>query len=259
MDPPAGPPGLDPVGSMSDRFALMLHDRVVDLERQVAALQPKPTDPRVRVLGSRRAADSGAVFVRTRSSWDVDLGEWAAQVLRTLGGLADTRWDVWCCQHWSVGFVTRPYVLEALIQRGDGEPADVASAAHAHLDALHGMLEPLRLHRTIAVEACAATSPAWFAESIRVAGAAKGRAVLYTWDPRARAVVRQDVAEGGGAGAPSDPGPYMVWTWLHGWLASQLEATDVWHPHSLNAHTLARELMDRLLFMGGVEVQQFGE
>lgn len=257
MAPPAAmpPPGpqLDPVGSPSDRFALMLHDRVVDLERQVAALQPTPTDARVRVLGSRRAADTGAVFVRSRSSRDADLGEWAAEVLRTLGGVADTRWDVWCCQHWSVGFVTRPYILEALIQRGDTEAADVASAAHAHLDALHalhaqhdqhdqhGMLEPR--HRAIAVEACAVACPKWFAESIRAAGAAAGRAVLHSWDPRARAVARQDIGQPDGTLAPSDPGEYAAWTMLHGWLAAQLEATDVWHPHSLNAHALGQQLV----------------
>ena len=245
VDPPGSPPAapLDPVGSMCEKFALMLHDRVVDLERQVAALQPKPLDPRVRVLGCRRTADSGAVFVRARSGWDVDLGEWAGEVLHTLGGLANTRWDVWCCQHWSVGFVTRPYVLEALIQRGDGEAADVASAAHAHLDTLAGMLEPLRLHRTIAVEACAVTCPPWFAESIRAAGAARGRAVLYTWDPLVRGVTRQELNEGAGTLAPAHPGEYAAWTMLHGWLASRLEATDVWHPRALDAHALGQQLV----------------
>ena len=237
---------LDPVGSEADRFALMLHDRVVELERQVSSLRPSPLDRRVTVLGSRRQSDSGAVFVRARCAWSADLTAWAAGVLAALGARDDTRWDVWCCQHWSVGLGSQPYVIEALVERsGAGTPADVAGVAHAALDALLDLLRPHDLGHTASVEACAVASPSWFAESIRAAGAteAGGAATLHTWDPRAGAVVRQAVDRA--HVAPGDA-EYRAWTLLHGWLACQMEATEVWHPRALSACGLGQQLVSAL-------------
>lgn len=234
---------LDPVGgSANDRFALMLHDRVVDLERQVSALQPRPLDRRVTVLGSRQRSDSGAVFVRVRSAWNADLTAWADGVLASLGAREDTRWDLWCCQHWSVGLPSRPYVVEALVERSGAAPADVAIVAHAALDAILDLLRPHDLGHTASVEACAVSCPAWFAESIRsAAGGATG--TLHTWDPQAGAVVRGPIDRT--HVAPGDA-EYRAWTLLHGWMACQAEATDVWHPRAFNACALGQQLVSAL-------------
>lgn len=236
------PPGLAGEGTAGERFALMLHDRLVDLEAHVAGMRPAPLDACVSILGSGRRSDTGAVFVRARSARDVDLEAWGGALVAALGGVVPTRWDAWCCQHWSVG--SGPYVLETLVQRsGHDRPADVAQVAHVALDALRALrAEPL------AVEACAVRCPAWFAESVRAASAASRRAALHSWDPQAGVAVRQDANDGDEVltgGAPGDPA-HRAWCMLHGWLAAQVEATEVWHPHAPNASALARQLVAAL-------------
>lgn len=235
------PPMLDsPRGSAKDKFSLMLHDRVVDLERAVYdRLLPCAPDARVRLLGCRTTSESGGVFVRARGAWNVDLREWAGQVLAVLGRRECVRWEVWCCQHWSFGFATEcPYVIEALIGRSGG-PEDVTRVAHAALDALQHCLKPVGLHHSALVEACATWCPAWFARSIKVAAA--DRQALYAWDP-----VTRTVAADGEEEEPEGPRERAAWTMLHGWLASQMEVTDVWHPRSLNSAVAGATLVEAL-------------
>ena len=227
---------LEPVGDVQQHFALMLHARLVDLETEVRALRPASLDPRVRLLGTATTADSGAVFVRVRSRRHVEFDPWCEAVLRRLAA-TDTgvRFDAWCCQHWSLAADDRPYVVEALVERSCG-PADVAKVAHAALDATPGGL----------VEACAVVCPRWFAESIRCAATtvADPPPVLHTWDPEAGAVVRHGMEDETGAGGT--PGQVAAWTLLHGWLASHVERTDVWHPRALSASATAVELIKAL-------------
>jgi hypothetical protein len=233
---------LGAVGTMQERFALMLHDRVVDLERAMSALAPRALDPAVTLLGGRARADTGAVFVRVRGGIDAETDAVAARVLGALGGVDDTRWDAWCCQHWSCLLPHEPYVLEMLVQRSGAGGVDVARVAHAALDAVRGLLEP-RLARAVSVEACAVRSAAWFVESIRAAGLAMGEDTLYTWDPRARETVCSAAAGAVDETGSSDAGDHRTWVMLHGWMASQLELVDVWHPRALSAPAAGQELV----------------
>lgn len=213
--------------SVQDRFALMMHDRIVELEGDVKALKQRAPDPRMNLLGSAKVAESGGVFLRLRAPRRLDSHEWASQLLRALRP-GDDRYDVWCCHHWSIG--PQPFVAECLVQRSG--PLDVMVVAHAALDACGAECPETR------VDACAVANPGWFAESIRTAAAA-----LHTWDPVAcKAVVVQPPE-------PEEvrtPGESMAWTLLHGWLACHTERADLWHPRALSAPKMATDLVAAL-------------
>lgn len=237
---------LRPVGSAQDAFVLMLHDRILELERSLAALAPKPVDPRIRLLGKSEWSDNGAAFVRVRSPWGADTAAVAGKMLQVLGDVDPTRWDAWVCQHWSCLLDSDPYVVEILVQRGGSGGVDVVRVAHAALDAVRALADGA----DASVEACGARCPAWFIESIRTAGHATGRAVAHAWDPATRAAsTAEDPPDAehpadaeDPADASSDSAGHKAWTMLHGWMASQVELTDVWHPRALNAAANGQEL-----------------
>jgi hypothetical protein len=236
--------GLAAVGPVQEQFALMLHDRLVDLEHTVSKLVQAPLDPALRVLGASRSSDSSAAFVRVCSAVDVDMGDVCRAVLESLGALhGGTRFDAWSCQHWSCFLDATPYVLELAVQAsGLPQCLDVATVGHAALDAVRAALRRLRRDRDVSAEACPIRCPAWFAESIRVASAASaGRAVLHTWDPLSRATTSADVTDS--AEILDDPD---TWLMLHGWLARQVELTEVWHPKAPSAAACAVQLATRL-------------
>lgn len=237
---------LQPVGStLQESFALMLHDRVVELERAVTALAPRPLDPAITLLGTDRAAATGAAFVRIRSALSVETHRVASRILASLGGGDATRWDAWCCQHWSCLLHRDPYVFEMVVQRSGTDPLHVDRVAHAALDSMRELLRPFSLHHTVGVEACACKCPAWFVESIRTACVAVKQATLYTWDPRAETVVASDVSDIDETGT-QDASDHRAWVMLHGWLASQVDVTDVWHPRALSATAHGLELVGTL-------------
>lgn len=241
----AGPPkdALAPVGSAADHFALMLHDRILALEREVGALAPKPMDPRVSLLGTRTQSDSGAVLVRVHSATALKLDAWCQAMLSTLGGTDSSRFDVWCCQHWSLGKEVTPFVTEALVEKWYYPGAlSVPSIAHAALDACTAESISGEPGGALHVEACAVTNPHWFAESIRSATEDEG-AVLRTWDPRAKRVLSSPCTSETGT---ATDGELRAWRLLNGWLASRTEVTDVWHPKALSASTAEIELVAAL-------------
>ena len=229
-----GPEGLwSPEGTCRDTFALMLHDRVVELEAKVASLEPPARDPALLVLGASTVSDGGAVFVRVQSGMYAEQGAVLDAVLRRLGALDPTRWDVWACQHWSCLLAQRPYVLELLVQRASpARTADVVAVGHAVVDAVR---EVTGDGKDLGVDACAVRSALWFIESIRTAS---GGACMRAWDPAAGGVVRCDCGQEEGE---EDEPRRRAWTRLHGWLAEQVECTDVWHPRAPSAASAAAD------------------
>lgn len=213
---------LEPVASADQRFVFMLHDRIVKLEQEVEALRPRPLDSRVRVLGS--GGPGAAVFVRVFLEHAIaDVNGWMSRVLHNVTRTDDnTRYDAWCCHHWSLA-PARPFVIECLFQRSGRDAADVSVVAHSALDA----------SEDASVEACSVASVQYFAESLRAAGGSS--AVLHTWDPRAKCVLTQDISDLSEAPA-HDPRQLRVWMMLHGWAASMIDHhADVWHPRALSA------------------------
>lgn len=225
-------------GDVKDAFALMMHDRLVELERVVAGLHV-PTDPRLKTLGTRTKAEKGSVFVRIRSKEALDPGAWASRTLAALGK-DETRWDVWVCQHWSFAHSDYPFVTEALIERSGGEPVGVAAVGHVALDC------------AAPVEARAEAAPVvchqWFEASIRSASA-----TTYCWDPVHRGTV---TVNAGQHKAAMEPVEDRAWTLLHGFLANVVEVADLWHPQALNASSASSQFvsffMTHVLLFHGV-------
>lgn len=238
--------GLEPSGSAADMFVLMLHDRLVSLERDVAAMAPVATDPAVTLIGSAVNSDSGAVFVRARCSSPVNNDRWCEKMMAEVARVDPARLDVWCCQHWSMSHSrgNGVYIAEALLERWyTPRGMSVSDVAHAALDALRGEGQ-----EDAKLEACAVTNPRWFAESIRSACEASSEgAVLRTWDPEAGSMVRSACTSEDGSSTAAET---KAWTMLHGWLATHTERTDVWHPRSLSAHSAGNQLMSTLAKLG---------
>ena len=226
---------LEAVGSAADAFALMMHDRLLALERDVAALLPKPLDPAVTILGTKTRSDLGGVFVRARCTQPVDLDVWARETMRRITVVDPARIDMWCCQHWTTGYGTSgpTYMAEALVERWyTPRGMCVSAAAHAALDALRAAG-----HEGVALDACAVTNSRWFSESIRAA-ADGGAGVLRTWDPDAERMVTSPMAS-----ESSSANESKAWTMLHGWLAMHTEVTDVWHPRAHSAASAGIQLL----------------
>lgn len=203
-------------GDVKDAFALMMHDRLIELERVVADLKSS-VDPRLRLLGTRTKADTSSVFVRVRSSTAVAVAAWAARVLAGLGR-DGMRWDVWACQHWTFAHHEHPFVTEVMVQQSGGEPVDVAMVGHVALDASPSDAR---------VEAAAVMCPEWFEASILSASPTS-----FCWDPLHMGMVTTTTAESPRA---LDPVADKTWTLLHGYLAHAMDVADVWHPKALNA------------------------
>lgn len=257
--------GLAPRGgSVQDEFALMMHDRILALERDVQSLlADAAVDPRVRLLGASTRSESGGVFVRVMTAAALDIEAWCEGMLRLLGGTDASRFDVWCCHHWSLGRDDMPFITEALVERwySPGGVA-VARVAHAALDAA-ARVRGGSMASKVAVEACGVTNPRWFAESIRTAAEFPGAraALLRTWDPKARCVVTSPAPDAIWDGRDWDARG-RAWAMLHGWLASHTEVTDVWHPRSLNAATSATGLvscLERLLETQAAQAAHAGQ
>lgn len=227
-------------------FSLMLHDRLMAVERDLARMAPVPADPAIAFIGTATTADSGAVFVRARCPAPVNVDRWCERMMGQVSRVDPARLDAWCCQHWSMahGRGNGVYILEALLERWyTPHGMSVTDVAHAALDALRG-----EGHEDTRLEACAVTNPRWFAESIRSAceSSAEG-AVLRTWDPESGGMVRSPCTSEDGSSSLAET---KAWVMLHGWLATHTERTDVWHPRSLIAHSAGNQLMSTLAKLG---------
>lgn len=243
---------MEPIGTDQEKFVLMLHDRLVELESEVKDLRPRALDPRVTLLGTHERSQSGSVFVRLYTSWNVDLGQLCAATLGILGPLDNTRYDMWACQHWTFADTPTPFIIEMVVERsgggGPGGGLEVAKVAHAALDSLMSLTAKL-LRVTASADACALHSPTWFAESVRVAAATGQRqATLHSWDPSCQKVVTQDINDIDETGTRT-PSQYLAWTMLHGWMAHQMAPTDVWHPRGLSNSKCAIDIVSAI---GGI-------
>lgn len=220
--------------STRDEFALMLHDRLLELEAKMSALEPAATDPDLRVVTSSGVAST--VFVRVRSTAAVDPAAVARAALTALGHRdGDARWELWSCQHWSCLLSGQTHVLECVVQRSNvGCPgdADAVVVGHAVLDAVK------RECPDASAETYVPRCSHWFEESVREAGGDH----VHAWDPRVKDVVSYVDSDSDDDDHPTR----RVWIKLHGWLASQLEATDVWHPKALMTESAGVDLVSAL-------------
>lgn len=228
--------GTSPRGSAGELFALMMHDRLVELERQVALLRLPDTDPAITLVDC--PSGSPGVYVRLHAAAEVDLDAWAAALVRRLGALWAGRCvEVSSCQHYGLDGT---FVVEGLVVAADHagvHPADphttVAQAARAAMDAVVtdcGAELAGQAPHDERVLACGVLSREWFAESL---SAANPLGKVWSWDPEAR----EAVADANSLWIRDDG-----WSMLQGWLAHNRERVDVQHPKALHAQIEARRL-----------------
>lgn len=208
-------------GSASEMFALMLHDRIVELERQLASMHIPAPDPRIDLVVGE---DSQDVFVRLRCSREIDTDAWASDVCRRLGSLWSCALDVVTCQHFDID---KTFVVEAVVCFDTKK--SVAKIARAAMDAVTD--DALATSVEHPVVASAVMSREWFVESVRAASGDHARVV--SWDPRHKTVEKDSLDIW-----IEDDG----WCMLQGWLAHNREPLEVLHPRALQAQVQARRL-----------------
>lgn len=229
-----GPGGTSPRGSAGELFALMLHDRLVELERQVAMLHLPDTDPAITLVDC--PSGSPGVYVRVHAAAEVDLDAWAAALVKRLGTLWGRCVEASSCQHYGLDGT---FVVECLVVATDhaGVNPDprivVSQTARAAMDAAVtdcGAQLADAAPRGERVLACGVLSREWFAESL---SAANPLGKVWSWDP----AETEAVADACTLWIKDDG-----WSMLQGWLAHNRERVDVQHPKALHAQIEARRL-----------------
>ena len=222
---------LAPHGTVGELFVLMLHDRVVELERRLTALEPASVDARIDIVDAPHR--SAGTYVRVHSASQVNDDAWAQAVVRRVGSLWACDVDATCCQHYGLDgtFVCEMLLVAANHAARQDARLSVAQAARACLDALvddcRGTLAP-NVAQPVVV--CGIASREWFSESI-VAANPSGN--MWSWDASESAAVH-DIHDTW----IRDEG----WCMLQGWLAHSRERVDVQHPRALHAQIEARRL-----------------
>ena len=212
---------LDDGASESDKFALMLHDRVIELEAKIAAMVDPPLDPRVTLVGGRVSKNLNT-FVRVCCPDEQDL----TTVLRRSSETIGKRWGVsleaFAAQHYNIdgGFVLEAMVCCSTL------PLPAETVAHAFLDACVKASSVLA-SRVVLTE--------WFTESFLEISE-----TCYRYDYARDRFIVED-AESWGHVAPT-----TTWKMLTGWQASVIEAVAVQHPRAPDADEMHAKLLTAL-------------
>lgn len=201
--------------TVEQKFSLMLHERLVELEKKVANLEPPPLDPRIRISERPRHP-----FVKLEFDAEIDHSTWLKSVVERLGRYLDARMSGVACQGWSLR--AERYVVEAVF--GADDAVDHREVGRACLETGSAFGE------VCAVHVHGVTNIAWFMESIVAAGAE-----CATYED---GVVVVSPAED----APTDGAPHPSWYRLNGWLASVMENADVEHLRAFDANSAAISL-----------------
>lgn len=220
---------MDPVGTQPELFALMLHDRLVDVELRLASLAPRQIDERIEVVGC--APGSEATYVRVHSASQIDQQAWGKRVAKELGAFWGEAVDVTAVQHFST--LHDHFVLEALAVCRPRAAADpqrrVVQVGNAALDASAALGE---LAAPKPVWVCGVKDRCWFVDSFCAASGPDGGRI-WSYDPDDASVTESE----------ADPWiPDDGWCMMQGWLAHNREQVEVLHPRALSADTEARRL-----------------
>lgn len=210
-------------GTTSEMFSLMLHDRILELERKLASLHPPDMDERIELLKSEAGRE---VYVRLHCGREVDPVEFASSLCRIMGGLRrGCGIDVLCCRHFGLDAT---FVLEGIVCFD--EARSVAQTARAALDAVGGGALATNVEKPVL--ASRVESREWFVESVRAA-CGETPSFVVSWNPKTEEVEKDELD------------PYLDddgWCMLQGWLAHNREPVEVLHPRALHAQMQARKL-----------------
>lgn len=194
-------------------FTLMLHDRLVELEKRVADLEPRPLDPRIKIAERPRHP-----FVKLEFDAKIDHSTWLKSVVERLGRRFETKVTGTACQGWSLR--AQKYVVEAIFEAGAMDHREVGRAC-LETGSAFGEVRAVHVHEV--------SNVAWFMESIMSADDA-GHATY----------------ENGSVSTNTDqtdvPWHHSPWYRLNGWLVSVMENADVEHLQAFDADSAATAL-----------------
>ena len=199
------------------RFAFMLHDRLVDLEKRVADMEPEPLDPRIRV--AERAMHP---FVKLEFDGKIDHSEWLKGAVGRLGRRFETKVSGVACQGWSLR--AEKYVVEAFFEADVAMDRREVGRACLEIGELFDEVRAVHVHGV--------TNVAWFMESIMSADDEAGHA---TYDPRDDSVTTH-------FDQTDTPWYHSAWYRLNGWLVSVTENADVENVYAFDARSAAVSL-----------------
>lgn len=205
------------------KFVFMLHDRLVELEKRVADMEPDPLDPRIEIAERPRRHP----FAKLELDARMDHSAWLESAVERLGRRFGTRVSAVACQGWSLR--AEKYVVEAVFE---------ADAALDHREVGRACLETASAFGEVrAVRIQGVTNVAWFMESIASTDD-EARHAAYDGNASARTGATTRTAASDRAGAA----PHPSWYRLNGWLASVTEDADVEHLRAFDAQSAATAL-----------------
>lgn len=193
------------------QFSLMLHDRLVELEKKVADLEPVPLDPRIRI-----AERPQHPFVKLEFDAEIDHSTWLKSVVERLGRRFEMKVSGVSCQGWSLR--AEKYVVEAVFEVDSAMDHREVGRVCLETGSTFGEVRAVHVHGV--------TNVAWFMESI-----ASAKAEYATYED---GVVK--------AREKTDDAPHPSWYRMNGWLVSVMENADVEHLRAFDAHSAAISL-----------------
>ena len=207
--------------SESDKFALMLHDRLIELEARISAMVDPPLDPRVTLVGARTSKNLNT-FVRVCCPDEQDLTAVVHRALETIGKRWGASLEAFAAQHYNIdgGFVFEAMVCCSTL------PLSIETVAHAFLDSCDDPSSVLA-SRVILTE--------WFTESFLEISE-----TCYRYDYARDRFIVED-AESWGHVPPT-----TTWKLMAGWQASVMEAVTVQHPKAPDADDMHSKLLTAL-------------
>jgi hypothetical protein len=189
-------------------FALMLHDRIVELERKMARMEHKDrgVDPRIKFVEKKRFP---LLKIHLEND-DVNLSRWLNETVGAVGRATGQEAFGVACKEYNV--LAKAYVIECVLDvECDGKSVATAALEHAPSAKV--------------VEVHDVANFTWFSESIAACSYCSS-----TYDPKTQTVktVAEPVPEVSGE---SD----TPWLMLNGWLTSVIEGVDISHTRAYDA------------------------
>lgn len=187
-------------------FAFMLHDRIMNLERRLADMEPRQLDPRIKLVKRKRFP-----LLKIHSRDELDVETWIRNTVETIGKSYGNVFGI-ACQEYSLA--AKAYVVESLFDVGDVEHDVVATAALKHAP------------DATLVEVHDVMNSSWFGESI-----ASCSYCLSTYDPETK-TTHTTVER---LPHPDSVNENKLWYALNGWLTSVIDGVDIHNTRAFDA------------------------
>lgn len=184
--------------TVEQAFALMLHDRIVELERKLAAMERRIPDPRIKFVKKKRFP-----LLKIHLDEEIDLAQWLEKTVDALGKKTNKATSGLACQEYSLP--AKAYVIESMFDVDAGDENELVA-----------MLALEHAPKATVVEVHDVMNFTWFSESIAACSYCSS-----VYDPEKK-TTRTLVER-----IPVAPEDDTLWFMLNGWLTSVMEGVDI--------------------------------